>query len=89
MTIDQAATLVANLFRTMLLVVGPVLGAALVAGIFVGVVQTATQINDASISFLVKLAALTLIGVLLGPHLVSYILDYTRASFGGITQVVR
>jgi|HubBroStandDraft_6_1064221.scaffolds.fasta_scaffold402868_2 flagellar biosynthetic protein FliQ len=89
MSPDQAMALVADLFRTMLLVVGPVLGAALVAGVLVGIVQTATQINDASIGFLVKVIALVLVGMLLGPQLVSYILDYTRASFGGIAQVVR
>jgi len=89
MSPDQAMALVSDLFRTMLLVVGPVLGAALVAGVFVGILQTATQINDASISFLVKAAALALVGVLLGPQLVAYILDYTRASFGGIAQIIR
>ncbi len=84
----QAATLLSDMFRTMLLVVGPVLGAALVAGVFVGIVQTATQINDPSISFLVKAGALALVGLLLGPQLVSYVMDYAHATFGSIAQVV-
>jgi flagellar biosynthetic protein FliQ len=84
----QAATLLSDMFRTMLFVVGPVLGAALVAGVFVGIVQTATQINDPSISFLVKAAALALVSVLLGPQLVSYVLDYAHSTFGAIAQVV-
>lgn len=84
----QAATLMSDMFRTMLFVIGPVLGAALVAGVFVGIVQTATQINDPSISFLVKAAALALVGVLLGPQLVSYVLDYAHSTFGAIAQVV-
>ncbi len=86
---DQAATLVSDMFRTMLLVVGPVLAAALVAGVFVGIVQTATQINDPSIGFLVKVGALALVSLLLGPQLVTYVIDYTHATFGAIAQVVR
>lgn len=89
MSPDQAASLISDMFRTMLFVIGPCLGAALVAGVIVGIVQTATQINDPSISFLVKAGALVLVSLFLGPQLVSYIMDYTRATFGAIAQVVR
>ncbi len=89
MSPDQAAALVSDMFRTMLFVVGPVLAAALVAGVIVGIVQTATQINDPSISFLVKAGALVLVSLVIGPQLVSYVMDYTHATFGAIAQVVR
>jgi flagellar biosynthetic protein FliQ len=85
---DQAATLFSDMFRTMLLVVGPVLLAALVAGVIVGIIQTATQINDPSIGFLAKVGALVLVSLLLGPQLVTYVLDYTHATFGAIATVV-
>jgi flagellar biosynthesis protein FliQ len=86
---DEAISLVATFFRTALLVTTPVLAAALVAGVIVGVLQTATQVNEASISFLVKVCAVLAVGIVLGPQLSSYLLHYTRESFEAIAQVVR
>jgi flagellar biosynthetic protein FliQ len=88
MNVDQAIALAFQLFRTTLFVAGPILAAALVAGILVGIIQTATQINEASISFLVKVGAVVAVSLALGPQLASYVIDYTRASFESISQVV-
>jgi flagellar biosynthetic protein FliQ len=85
---DQAITLVSALFRTTLFVTGPILAGALLAGVLVGILQTATQVNEASISFLVKVCAVLAVGVVLGPQLGSYVVHYTRESFEGIAQVV-
>jgi flagellar biosynthesis protein FliQ len=87
-TTDQAVALVTHLLRTTLFVVGPLLGAALVAGVLVGIMQTATQVNEASISFLVKVAAVVVLGVVLGSQLATYVLDYTKQSFEAIAEVV-
>jgi flagellar biosynthetic protein FliQ len=86
---DQAIALVGGLFRTTLFVAGPILASALVAGLIVGIIQTATQINEGSISFLVKVCAVLAIIVVLGPQLASYVVSYTRSSFEDIAQVVR
>jgi flagellar biosynthetic protein FliQ len=86
---DQAISLVQGLFRTTLFVTGPLLACALLAGVVVGIVQTATQVNEASISFLVKVCAILAVLVVLGPQLGSYVVSYTRASFEEIAQVVR
>lgn len=89
MTTDQAVALVVGLIRTTLFVAGPLLGVALAAGIVVGIVQTATQVNEASISFLVKAAAVVAVGLAIGSQLATQVLDYTRASFDAIGEVVR
>ena len=85
---DQAVVLVSDLLRTTLYVAGPLLAVALLAGVVVGIVQTATQVNEASISFLVKTIAVVLVGIVLGSQLATYALDYTRASLGAIADVV-
>jgi flagellar biosynthetic protein FliQ len=85
----QAVVLISDLLRTTLFVAGPLLLVALVAGIVVGIIQTATQVNEASISFLVKVAAVLGVGLVLGSHLATYLLDYTRSNFEAIAQVVR
>lgn len=89
MSPDQAIALMADLLRTAAMVAAPLLVAALVAGIAVGILQTATQVNEASISFLVKVATVALVLVVLGPRLAAYVIDYTRADLEAISRVVR
>jgi flagellar biosynthetic protein FliQ len=86
---SQAVVIISDLLRTTLFVAGPLLMVALVAGVIVGIIQTATQVNEASISFLVKASAVLGVGLLIGSQLATYVLDYTRANFEAIAQVVR
>jgi flagellar biosynthetic protein FliQ len=86
---DQAVALVASLLRTTMFVTGPLLGVAIMAGVVVGIIQTATQVNEASISFVVKVVAVVTVGAAIGSQLSTYLLDYTRASLDAIGNVVR
>jgi flagellar biosynthetic protein FliQ len=86
---DQAVTLVSALLRTTLYVTGPLLAASIIAGVFVGIVQTATQVNEASISFVVKVVAVVTLAAAVGSQLATYVLDYTRANLEAIGNVVR
>jgi flagellar biosynthetic protein FliQ len=88
MTSDQALDLIASLFRVTLFVAGPILLASLFAGIAVGVIQAATQINEASVSFIVKVMAVLAVLVTIGPALASYATGYTRESLQSIERVV-
>lgn len=88
MTTDQALSLMATFLRTVLYLTAPLLSVSLVAGVVVGIIQTATQINEASISFLVKVAAVVLTCIVLGAHLGAYAIDYTRTCLGAIGAVV-
>jgi flagellar biosynthetic protein FliQ len=85
---DQAVALMANLMQVTAFLVGPLLLAALISGVGVGILQTATQINEASISFLVKVGTVMLVIVVLGPRLASYAIEYARKDFGAIAQIV-
>ena len=86
---DQAVALASTLFNTTLYVAGPLLAVAIVAGVIVGIVQTATQVNEPSISFVVKVAAVVAVGAVLGSQLATHVLDYTRATYAAIGNVVR
>lgn len=70
-------------------VAGPLLIASLVAGVGIGIAQTVTQINEQSISFLVKVVAVSLVLVGMGSALAGSMVTYTRRCFSGIEQVVR
>ena len=51
--------------------------------------QTATQINEVSVGYVVKGACLVLVLTLLGPSLADYAIRYAREQLEGISAVVR
>ncbi|MBM4357981.1 MAG: flagellar biosynthetic protein FliQ [Deltaproteobacteria bacterium] len=89
MTIDQALALITELLKTTILVGGPVLAAALVGGVLIGIVQTATQINEASVAYVVKAGCVILMLLVTGTSLASRTVQYTRETFMRIADVVR
>ncbi len=89
MSIDEALALMTELIKTTIFVGGPILGAALVGGVLIGIVQTATQISEASIAFVVKAGCVLLVVLLGGNMLASRTVQYTRDTFSRISQVVR
>ena len=86
---DQALALIRGLLQITLEITGPLFAASLVAGVAVGIVQTATQINESSISYAVKVGALIMAIVLLGPIIASRTVGYARRSFESIADVGR
>lgn len=61
----------------LLLAGGPLL-AMLTVGLLVGMLQAATQINEMTLSFVPKLAAMAVLLVVTGPWLVQTLVDYTQ-----------
>lgn len=62
----------------MLLLGGPILGLGLVVGLLISLVQATTQINEQTLSFLPKLAAMLLGTLVLGPWMLQNLLDFTH-----------
>ncbi|MSP25131.1 MAG: flagellar biosynthetic protein FliQ [Myxococcales bacterium] len=89
MTIDQSISLMTELIETSIWVGGPVLGAALVGGVLIGVLQTATQIQEQSVGFVVKAACVLLVFFMGGTALASKTVKFTRDHFDRIGDVVR
>jgi flagellar biosynthetic protein FliQ len=89
MTTDGAVELMRNMLLVIAQVSGPALLAALVVGLFIGVLQTATQVNEASISFVTKLLGVTVALVAAGPYVLAKLIEYTRHTIGSIAEIVR
>jgi flagellar biosynthetic protein FliQ len=70
------------------LVATPLLLAALVTGVLVGVLQAATQINEMTLSFIPKLLALVATLLATGPWMLEVLTSYTRMLFGNIPAMV-
>ena len=67
---------------------GPLLLAVLIVGVVVGIVQAATQLNEPTIAFVAKAAALTASLFALGSFLLAYLVDYTIALFQRIPHLI-
>jgi flagellar biosynthetic protein FliQ len=71
-----------------LLIGAPLLLVALVVGLIISVFQAATQINEATLSFIPKLLAVFAVLVIAGPWMMGQMLDYIRVLFSSIPQLV-
>jgi len=89
MTTEGALDLLRNAMLIGAEVSGPMLLAALSVGLLVGILQTATQVNEASVSFLAKALAVGATLVVVGPYMLTQLIDYTQRTLGGLAQVVR
>jgi len=63
------------------LISAPLLAVALAVGLVIGIVQAATSVNEATLSFIPKLAAMALTLAVVGSWQITTLVDYTRALF--------
>jgi len=89
MTIDGVAELFVKALFVATKVAGPMLLATLLVGLVIGVLQAATQVNEASISFIAKLLAMVATVVVLGSWTLTQLVDYTSRTLSAIADVVR
>jgi flagellar biosynthesis protein FliQ len=79
------ATMVVDIGRQALwvavLVCAPLLGVALAVGLFIGIIQAATSINEMTLSFIPKLMALALALAAFGSWQLVTLVDFTRDIF--------
>ena len=59
----------------------PLLGIALIVGVLIGVIQAATSVNEMTLSFIPKLAALALVLALVGNWQLELLVVFTRGLF--------
>ena len=71
------------------LATAPILIPALVAGIILGMVQAATSINEATLSFVPKLIIVGVCLALFGTSILMLIVDFTQDIFARIPELTR
>ena len=74
--------------QTAIMVSAPLLLTALVVGLVVSILQAATQINEATLSFIPKLLGVFAALVIAGPWMVSVLVDYIQKLFESIPHVI-
>ncbi|MBB2486543.1 MULTISPECIES: flagellar biosynthesis protein FliQ [Roseateles] len=72
----------------LMLVAAPVLLTVLAVGVLVSVFQAATQINEATLSFVPKVVAAVLVLAITGPWMMTTLVEYIQRTLQTIPQVV-
>jgi flagellar biosynthetic protein FliQ len=70
------------------LLAAPILGVALAVGLFIGILQAATQIQEMTLSFIPKLASVALVLFLVGPWMLTLLVDFTQQLFLKIPALI-
>ncbi|MFC4297907.1 MAG: flagellar biosynthesis protein FliQ [Castellaniella sp.] len=78
MTPEVVMSMTYQALRVALIMAGPLLLMTLAVGLIISIFQAATQINEMTLSFIPKLLAVGATLVLLGPWLLSTMVDYIR-----------
>ncbi len=78
MTPETVITIFQNTLEIILIMLMVVLIPALVVGLFVSMIQAATQINEMTLSFIPKIIITVLTLMIAGPWLLNMVMDYTR-----------
>jgi flagellar biosynthetic protein FliQ len=88
MTPEMVMTIGQRALEVTILLSMPLLLAALVIGLLVGVFQAATQINEMTLSFIPKLVGMAGTLVVAGPWMLKTIVGYTRELFESIPGLI-
>ena len=72
----------------LLLVAAPLLLVALAVGLVVSIFQAATQINEATLSFVPKVVASVAVLAVAGPWMMTTLVDYLRSILMAIPRAV-
>jgi len=74
---------------TVLLVAGPMIGLGLVVGLIVSIFQATTQIQEQTLSFVPKIVAVLVAGIVFGPWMLRTLVTFSERLIAQAHQFVR
>lgn len=89
MTEELIISLGRSTLETTALVAAPMLVGALVIGLVISVLQAITQINEATLTFIPKMAIVALVFVIAAPWMLDVISQYTIGLFENMQNFIR
>jgi flagellar biosynthesis protein FliQ len=87
MSADQALFLLNHLLWIAALVSAPILGATLIIGLTISILQVATQIQEITLSYVPKLLAAAVLMVLLGPWMLGRLTQFAVSVYQSIPSL--
>jgi flagellar biosynthetic protein FliQ len=86
---DAVMNIGAEAIKTMILLAGPLLIAAMVVGIVVSIFQAVTQINESTLTFIPKMVAIIVVLVVAAPWMLQIMEQYTAQVLGNAHEWIR
>ncbi|MGG7163951.1 flagellar biosynthesis protein FliQ [Clostridium ihumii] len=80
-------SLMRELIRVSLMIAGPMLIVATVVGLIISIFQATTQIQEQTLTFVPKIIAVALVGVLMAGFTGNVIMSFTRKIFSIIANI--
>jgi flagellar biosynthetic protein FliQ len=72
-----------------MLIGAPILGTTLVVGVVVSIIQAATQVNEATLTFVPKFIAVFVALLIFGPWMMATLLDFSAGIFANMAAYGR
>lgn len=84
---DRALNLLNDMLWNCIVIAGPVLIATLVIGVLISVLQVATQLQEATLTYVPKLLVVALVMIGLGPWMIARITDFAHGLYQAIPTI--
>lgn len=75
--------------QTGLMVAAPILLISLVVGLIISIFQATTQIQEQTLTFVPKLIAAAVVGLIAGPWMLHTVVNFTERIFSLISNIVK
>jgi len=89
MSENMILSIIKDAIQTGLIMSAPILGVAIVVGLIISVFQATTQIQEQTLTFVPKLLAVAVVGLISGAWMLHMIVDFTNRIFTLIANIVR
>lgn len=88
MSTEMILRLAQDTIYTILIVIAPVVGVALLVGLLVSIFQATTQIQEQTLSFVPKIVAVFLSILFFGAWMLQHVVDFTQNLLGNLSSFV-
>ncbi len=89
MTSEKVISLLTDALMTGLKISAPLLLASVIVGLIISIFQAATQVNEQTMTFVPKIIAIALVLIILGPWMMSTMMDYFNRTMAVILEVLK
>lgn len=88
MTTEMILRIAQDSVYTILIVIAPVVGVALVVGLLVSIFQATTQIQEQTLAFVPKIVAVFLAILIFGAWMLRHVVDFTQNLLENLSKFV-
>ena len=86
---DLVLRLAKQTLETVLLVSAPMLGAGLIVGLIISIIQVVTSIHDSALAFVPRIIVTFVVFLIVFPWMMNMMMSYTQTLLGNFQSYIR